>query len=145
MKFVKIDNYWWRLEGSKLFNIVGGHQYASWHNIKDEDIVEVDDWEDLNWLGTDILNDKFKTGWINREGILFGCDNQCHLRQAELVHRKSEEDLELKGWIKVYKSSFFRSDFKNGLNFLIVKNRINEVQRNMLHKLNFTDKEIEGR
>lgn len=143
MKFYKIDNFWWELEGNKLYNIVGGHQLTEWYNIKDEDIVEVDDWEYLDWIGTDIHNDNLKTGWIDRDGKFYGCDYNWHSQQAKFIHHKSQRELELLGWIKVYKSSMFSSNNKNRLGFMIISNRINDLQKNALFKLDFTDEEIE--
>lgn len=142
MKFVKINNFWWEIEDDKLYNMVGGHQLADWYKIEDEDVVEVNDWKDLDWIGTEIYDDTLKTGWINRDGKFFGCGSQWHSRQSEFIHNKTERELELLGWIKVYRSNVFESKNKNGYDFIIVSNRINELQKNKLNKLGFTDEEI---
>ena len=90
MKFYKINNFWWELEGNKLYNMSGGHQLAEWFNIKDEDIVEAKDWEYLDWIGTDIFNDNLKTGWINRDGKFYGCGCEWHSKQADFIHHKTQ-------------------------------------------------------
>ena len=64
-------------------------------------IVEAKDWKDLDWKGTDLFNDKYKTGWLNLKGDFFGCDYRHHDLQAELVHGKSEKELEEIGFIKL--------------------------------------------
>ena len=142
MKFYKIDNFWWELEGKKLYNMSGGHQLAEWFNIKPDDIVEVNDWDDLDWTGTEIYNNDLKTGWIDRNGIFYGCGYEWHSKQADFIHKKTQRDLEILGYVKVYKSNFFPSNNKNGLNFMIVHHRLNELQKNALYKLDFTDEEI---
>ena len=141
MKFVKINNFWWNLEGNFLYNIAGGRQMAEWHKPFNEIVIE-DDWIDLDWKDTVIHNNNFKTGWINRNGLFFGCDYETHSIQAEFVHKKSERELELLGWIKIYKSMFFTSKNKNGLDFIIIKYNINILQKDALGRLGFTDEEI---
>lgn len=103
--FVKYENFWWflniytPLESATLFNIGGGK--ISDINVTNCPVVEAKDWKDLDWKGTDIYNDKYKTGWLNLKGNFFGCDYRHHDLQAELVHGKSEKELEESGYIKL--------------------------------------------
>ena len=140
MKFIKVNNFWWELEGKKIYNMAGGHQLAEWHDTSN--VVEVEDWDDLNWEDTDIYDNKLKAGWIDREGKFYGCGYHWHSKQAEFIHKKTQRELELLGWVKVYRSDVFKSKNKNGYDFIIIKIRLNELQKNMLSKLGFTDEEI---
>lgn len=141
MKFVKIDNYWWELEGDLVVNCVGGFHSAKSYNFTEKDIVEVDDWSDLDWNGTSLCSDEYKTGWLDRQGKLYGCDYMAHDRQAEFVHKQSTKELEKTGWIRVYKSSIFESRNENGLQYIILKYRPSEDQIRTLKKLGFSMEE----
>ena len=140
MRFIKVENYWWELEGDRVYNAVGG--YHSANSYDKTNIVEAKDWEFLDWKGTELLDNKYKTGWIDRTGIFYGCSSESHSTQAEYIHHKTERELELLGWIKVYKSIFSLSTCSNGLSLMIIKGYINDLQVVTLYKLGFTEEEI---
>ena len=68
------------------------------------------------------MNNKYKTGWLDRKGIFYGCEYYCHDDQAEFVHHSSRRKLEKQGWIhismnlseKQLQASFY-GDYKNGV------------------------------
>lgn len=103
--FVKIENYWWELDtktpldNAIVYNRSGGRMTEI--DVTKESIVEAKDWEYLDWFGTCIYDKKYKTGWLSPDGKLYGCDYRCHSSQANLVHKKTEEQLETSGWIKL--------------------------------------------
>lgn len=45
--------------------------------------------------------DGLNSGWLDREGIFYGCTIQGHLDQADQVHGHSEGELEEMGWVKI--------------------------------------------
>lgn len=103
--FVKVQNYWWKLDvntpinRATVYNYFGGKQ--SDINLTNKQIVEANDWSDLDWKGTDVYDDSFKTGWLSPEGEFYGCSNEEHLQQSHFVHKKYENELEQLGWIKI--------------------------------------------
>src|SRR3972149_10751953 len=71
----------------------GDNNKDVWHNgsggycsksDKDEVIKEVDveDWGDLDWLVTELLDPNSPYGWLNRGGKYYGCSSQAHDRMA---------------------------------------------------------------
>lgn len=111
MKFVKIVNrngelpFWWEYDESTpiynatIYNMSGGRQ-TEW-DLRDYEIVEAEDWEYLDYNNTIILSNIYKTGWLSPNGKFYGCDYRCHNLQAQLVHNKSEFELENLGFIKI--------------------------------------------
>ena len=112
MKFVKINIYnkldipfWWEYDettpqyNATLWNLAGGKN--SGNDIRGYEIVEADSWTDLDYHGTLIYHDDYKTGWVSPEGKFYGCDYAYHSTQAKLVHKCSERELEEKGFIKI--------------------------------------------
>ena len=103
--FVKVQNYWWKLDtntplnNATIYNYFGGCQ--SNIDLNGKLIIEADDWSDLDWKGTDVYSDSFKTGWLSPDGDFYGCSNEEHLQQAHFVHKKYENELEQQGWIKI--------------------------------------------
>ena len=126
MKFVKYDNFWWRyvektpINNAKIINLVGGNNTGV--DLTDCEIAEADSFEDLNWKGTDIYNDKYKSGWLDRKGNFYGCEYHSHNLQAQLVHHSSRRELEKKGWVHIGQDMFYGKivaqyfgDFENGV------------------------------
>lgn len=105
MAFVKVNNYWWEfdtktpLNKATVYNRVGGRMTEL--DLTNKNIVEAKDWQYLDWSGTCVLNNQLQTGWLSPDGVLFGCDYRCHSTQAEYVHKKHENELEIAGWVKL--------------------------------------------
>ncbi len=103
--FVKIDNFWWELDISTplkkatVYNMGSGRMTEI--DVSGDEICEAKDWQYLNWEGTEILSNKYETGWLDRDGKFYGCDYRCHSMQAELIHNADERSLELAGYIKI--------------------------------------------
>ena len=103
--FVKIKNFWWKLEISSplnnatVYNYICGKQ--SFLDLTKFTIVEAYDWCDLDWKGTAIFDNKYKTGWLSPDGVFFGCSYECHSMQARFLHKCHEGNLEQCGWIKL--------------------------------------------
>lgn len=107
MKFIKYEDFWWQWddESSKLdyAKLIRPYYNPSYVNANDLELVEVESWNDLNWYGTKLYDDKYDTGWLDRNGKFYGCAYEYHEEQAEFVHKVSEEDLERKGFVKITK------------------------------------------
>ena len=105
--FVKHKNFWWRLstttplDDATLYNYSGGHMTGV--NCENAEIVEADDWNCLDWNGTVLLDDSYKTGWVAPNGEFYGCDYRCHYMCALMVLKKKDTELEEQGYIKVTK------------------------------------------
>ena len=105
-------NGFWKLEerGSQLVCI---NRFGGWHDYckeLGEDIYEVEKYEDLPFTKY-YINDKYKTGWLDRNGRFYGCDWEMHVFVAEYCFKKTEEELEKEGWIKITKSTYGSSWF----------------------------------
>ena len=127
-KFVKFDDFWWEYDDStpkekaKLINMVGG--YNTGNDITNCEIVEANDFDNLDWYGTTVYDNNYKYGWIDREGNFYGCDYREHGLQAELVHHSTRIKLERAGWIHISKDMMsdtgktmanFCGDYENGI------------------------------
>lgn len=106
--FVKHKNFWWRLstttplDDATLYNYSGGHM--SGVNCENAEIVEAEDWDQLDWKGTVLYdNSQYKTGWISPHGEFYGCDYRCHYMCALMVIKKKDTELEEQGYIKITK------------------------------------------
>ena len=60
---------------------------------------------ELDWYGTSVFDNKYKTGWVSPSGKFFGCDYTMHSLQAKYLHKSSEEQLENEGKIIVIRPS----------------------------------------
>jgi len=104
-QFVKINNMWKEYDGktsisnAKVRNYNGKLEINL--NLKEKEMLIAEKWEDLNWEDTEIFDKSYKTGWLSREGIFYGCKSQLHWMQAILVHKKTDFDLEKEGFIKI--------------------------------------------
>lgn len=102
--FVKIDNFWWELstehalDSCTVYNYVGGKMSDC--DCTNLQIVEADSWEYLDWSGTSLWSDQYKTGWLAPNGKFYGCDYRYHNMSANLVHHKTEKEMEQAGYIK---------------------------------------------
>ena len=105
--FVKHNNFWWRLstttplDSATLYNYSGGHM--SEVNCEGREVVEAEDWSDLDWSGTVLYDNSYKTGWVAPTGEFYGCDYRCHYMCALMVLKKTDKELEEAGYIKVTK------------------------------------------
>ena len=127
MLFVKYNNFWWQYDESTpkndatLINLNGNE--IDNNNITNCEIAEAKSFEDLNWKNTKVWSDQYKYGWLDRNGVFFGCDYAYHEKQAYLVHKKSPKELEELGYIHIskinkndpYYFASFYGDYKNGI------------------------------
>ena len=103
--FVKINDCWWQfdfstpLNDATVCNYFGGKQTGL--ELSSEDIVECKDWCDLDWNGTYIYDNTYRTGWLAPDGTFYGCNYEAHSLQARFVHKSYESQLEQSGWIKI--------------------------------------------
>ena len=99
MKFVFDHNTWWEVEDNRVYNPDGGgYKYLN----KDLPVVEAANWDSLDW--SCLLDKKSRVGWIAPDGTWFGCDPKMHDKVAQRFFKSTEEKMEQKGWIKVYRS-----------------------------------------
>ena len=128
MKFVLYEEFWWQYDektpkkSATLINMYGG--INSGNDISKLKIVEAKSFYDLDWKGTKIYSDKYKYGWIDRNGKFYGCSYESHDLQARLVHHSTRRELEKQGWIHISKDMYnetgklmanFCADYDNGV------------------------------
>ena len=111
MKFVKINNFWWRYDDKTSLNdatVYNVNEFGKMSNLDltNEKITDSNSWQTLNWQETDVYNNNIKTGWLDIKGNFFGCKTEYHNLQAYLVHNKTEKQLEKEGFIKITKLRF---------------------------------------
>lgn len=95
------DNGWWKIDGDRLVNRVGG-----WHPYKpeeDEEIIECEGWNELEGKidYSYLLKPNSRNGWLDRGGNYYGCNYSDHDILAQKVLKKSEIELENLGWVKI--------------------------------------------
>ena len=112
--FVKLNNWWWEYDATlpksctTLYN--GGFGKSSDMDIEGMETATAEDFCDLNWYGTEVYNNSYKTGWLSPNGKFYGCDYRMHSSQARYVHGKSESDLENEGWVKISYRIYYNKD-----------------------------------
>lgn len=108
--YILYDNYWWELRqsetGFRCENVCGGGFSLDEKTIDDiKANYKIDTTAktliELDWVGTDILDDSYETGWLSPAGMFFGCQYRSHSDQAEFVHKCQDCELESKGWAKL--------------------------------------------
>lgn len=85
-----------------IYNFAGGMN--SGNDLTGQEIVEAESLYDLDWSNTELLSDKFDTGWVSPAGDFYGCGYSSHELQAKYVHKKTERQLEQLGFIKITKT-----------------------------------------
>ncbi len=63
--------------------------------------VRAENWADLDWTGTILMDENYKTGWLDRDGVFYGCDYHYHDALGKILFGKSERELEQMGYIKI--------------------------------------------
>ena len=98
-------NGFWKIE-ERDGDLVCVNRFGGWHNYCRElgdEFYEVDRYEDLPFAKY-LISDKYKTGWLDRDGKFYGCEWEQHSNVAWYCFGKEEEELEKGGWIKITKS-----------------------------------------
>lgn len=94
------DNGWWEIQGNKLVNRMGGwHDYST---AEDDIIVEAESWDRLDW--SCLIKPDSPYGWIDLDGVFYGCDYHDHDSLARLYFKSDERTLEMIGFVKIYRS-----------------------------------------
>jgi hypothetical protein len=115
MKFIFYDAYWWELSKQDFYgkptefyrasNYSGGGfdlPYTTLEEVKKEyKVAEASDWDQLDWYGTAVYDNKYETGWLSPQGIFYGCNYRSHNAQAVYIHKCEERELEETGWLKL--------------------------------------------
>jgi len=110
MKFVLIKNtlqnniWWWEYDEKydRLYNAQGG-----WHpwNSETEEILEweehAEDFDELDWEKTTLIQPDSELGWLDPQGKFYGCKYGNHDLLADLHLRSSVKDLEKDGWLRI--------------------------------------------
>lgn len=113
MKFALTDTgcglSWWKIEGERLINPVGGHTYAEFHQIIET--CEAESWNQLDWNKTKLnaKDSSLRTGWLSPEGRFTPCSSRDHDDTAILLLQRSVGELEEEGWIRIV-----LGDWRNG-------------------------------
>lgn len=92
-----VDNGWWEINGNLLVNMFGGrHDYDP---SDDDIIVEADGWEDIDCSFLLVPDSRF--GWVDPDGIFYGCEYTNHRLIARYIFGMDEFTLE-KTHVKIY-------------------------------------------
>lgn len=119
-KYNNNRKYWKESEGNKWINVAGGWMPKSKED-KIIETVEAESFEGLDWTKTSFINPDSDSGWLDRYGKWYGCSTMEHDFIAYYILKKSIEELEKEGYVRVY-------DEKNW----ICKKRLSPDQRNWL-------------
>lgn len=105
MLFVKVNNYWYEydpstpIDNATIWNSYGGR--SSNMNLTGLQIVEAENYSELDWRGTEVFDDRYITGWLDKDGNFYGCHYRNHRDQAKFVHGLSEDEIEKNQFIKI--------------------------------------------
>ena len=118
MKFVKYNNFWYQYDyrtptvSARLIGVDGA--VLDEVDISAKAIVEASGFEELYWVGTSVYDNSIRSGWLDQNGIFFGCKK--HKLQARFVHHMTEAEMEANGFIRIsidsYKGYGFRKELK---------------------------------
>jgi hypothetical protein len=113
---------WFEDGGDRWNNYAGGYcpkckKDEILQTCKAEDIYELD------WTLTDIINNKWDSGWIDRNGKFYGCNSRMHDTVVDLVFNKTVQEFEDTGWVRVYSKSEW-----------VCRKRLSADQRNTLSR-----------
>lgn len=121
---VKHYNGYWEIDGGRLVNRAGG-----WHPYNpspDDEIIELDSWADL--IRLTIKDDTQITGWIAPNGDFYGCRYSNHADLAEYLLGATEEELEERGYCKIYSLQLLGS----GYHYYVRNGHLTEAQEKVL-------------
>lgn len=95
---------WWAEKvGEKLFNRQGGWQPMDFEINKILETVAAVRFEDLDYTKTTLVDFNGEdAGWLDRNGKFYGCDPEAHDEVAIYYLKRSVEDLERSGWVRVW-------------------------------------------
>lgn len=98
------ENGWWELVGNTCYNRVGGrHEYYP----QDKDVfAEANDWDELDY--SYLIKPDSEYGWVSPDGHFYGCKYADHSLMSKMYFKKSERQLEMEGWIKIFRDSYDR-------------------------------------
>lgn len=103
--YVKVDGYWVEYDPAdsnalmSIYKDIFGDKEK--FDILKLELSQAEKEDDLNWENTNICNKINRTGWLSPNGEFFGCEPWFHAKQANLIHKKDERDLEREGWVKI--------------------------------------------
>ena len=112
MSFVKYNNFWWEYDGKTPKNDATLNSIISFGISSHCDITnckidnKTKNYLDLDWKNTSIWNDNSRYGFVDRNGVFYGCDFRHHELQAKIVHKSSRKELEKLGWIVIVENSW---------------------------------------
>jgi len=98
--------YWYRDGDSEWLRNNGG----SVPKHDDDLVIETmgaDRFEDLDWTKTGYVDPDAKTGWMDRAGRFYGCDESDHTSYAYWVLKRDEKELEDIGWVRILSHTEF--------------------------------------
>lgn len=100
------DNGYWEIRGNRLVNSKGG-----WHDYvpsPDDEIIE-GTWDDVMKLRYK-PDDSQITGWLAPDGTFYGCAPEDHYAIAKYHLGCTEQELEKKGFAKIFFNPRFMID-----------------------------------
>lgn len=105
MKFLLYNNEYWELCAPPIINsfikIKNKDEKIIYYKIKNSDYIIDSNWNEILYNFYQ-KNQDSKFGWIDKNGIFFGCKEHDHARCIQIISNMREEDAEKVGWIKIY-------------------------------------------
>lgn len=94
--------FWYQIEDGDKVNLNGGFMPFDDKMDKILETVEAESWDDLDWMKTSLINDKYVSGWLDRHGKFYGCESMHHDFVMQMIFRMEVSDAEDKGWVRIY-------------------------------------------
>ena len=119
----------------KIENAMGGYHY---HIINDMDSFLQSTWEKIETKRF-LNNQDSNYGWINKNGIFYGCDYEEHAYCIYRISGLHEDEAERAGWIKIYRDPLLANycpDRSNGTDCVYyydsINSRLTKAQKDTL-------------
>jgi len=117
--------YWYQDGGDRWLNFAGGFCPKD-DTDKIIETAEAEDVSDLDWLKTDMVDERNDAGWLSRSGRFYGCNSTMHDTVADLVFNKTVKEMEDTGWVRIYNKTEW-----------VCLRRLSPEQRNVLSEKGF--------
>ena len=79
--------------------------------------VEAYSFKDMDYFKTSYVakwdpEEGIDSGWLDRRGVLYGCDSMGHLDMARYIFGEREISIEMAGWVKISRGEIIPSGYK---------------------------------
>ena len=124
----------------KLENMCGGSHS---HIITNADEIIDSNWDAISKLEATIDMANSDYGWIDLQGIFYGCSYREHWYCASVCFNLSEIEAENSGYIKIYQDSHSCYALPDGRTYYVKNNRMTKAQAKTLKEKGFDVRDIQ--